>query len=136
LPDQPGGGSLPTLARVVYAQTAAVMVDGGLGIPETHVLLVAEDGRALETLAVAGAAHTRMSEAELEKIWPRTGFDALAARGVAVEDVETGDVGELRRRFPGSVSRSRVLMYSRRTFLTYATLLVVAIVAAFLLTRG
>jgi hypothetical protein len=127
--------ALPTLSRVVYAQTAAVMVDGGMGLPETHVLLVAADGRTLETLAVAGASHTRMSDAELEKIWPRSGFDRLAGRGVTIEDVETRDIAELSRRFPGSVSRSRVLMYSRRTFLVYVVLIALAIAAAYILTR-
>lgn len=135
LPDQPAE-DLPTLTRVVFARAAAVIVDSGLEVSETHVLLVGKDGRTLAPLAVAGAAHTRMSEAELEKLWPRAAFDQLAARGVLVEDVAARDVGELRRRFPGSVARSRVMMYSRRTYLTYVALVGTALVAAYLLTRG
>jgi hypothetical protein len=55
---------------------------------------------------------------------------------VLVEDMAARDVGELRRRFPGSVARSRVMMYSRRTYLTYVALVGTALVAAYLLTRG
>jgi hypothetical protein len=55
---------------------------------------------------------------------------------VLVEDVAARDVGELRRRFPGSVAQSRVLVCSRRTYLTCIALVGTALVAAYVLTRG
>lgn len=136
LPDQLPDDSLPTLARVVYAESAAVIPAGGLEVPETHVLLVSEEGRALAVVAVATVSYGGMSIVELEKVWPRVQFEDLRLRGVLVHEVKTGDVGELRKRFPGAVSRARVLSYSRRTFLTVGAALGVALVAMYLFTRG
>jgi hypothetical protein len=135
LPDQPADDAVPTLASVVYAATEAVLPNGG-GVPETHVLLVGDDGRALATVAVATVAYGGMSDVELENLWPRAQFEGLRARGVAIEQTETADLRALNEHLPGAVPHGRALLYSRRAFALFLGLLAVAIVVALIATRG
>ncbi len=135
LPDQPADDSIPTLASVLYAATEVVLPNGG-GVPETHVLLVGDDGRALASIAVATVAYGGMSDVELENVWPRAQFEALRVRGVTIEETETADLRALNAQLPGAVPRGRAVLYSRRAFALFLGLLAVAIVVALIATRG
>lgn len=128
LPDQEPGGR-QVLARIVRAESASYSADG-VRLPEVHLLLVSGDGRCLAVLGRAGYTMSDLPPESLDAMWPRAAFTALEDRGVLFEEVSTDDIGELERRFPGSVSLGRRALLSRTTYrVTFGICLVALIVA-------
>lgn len=131
LPDSPVPGR-PTLAAVVRAETF-IRTDSYTRLPESYLLLVATDGTRLATLAHVSLDLMSMQEADLERMWPARGFDALVARGVELRTEHSDDIGELEQRYPGTVSRLDRMTVSRRAWLVIYTLLGLMTVLAFLI---
>jgi len=77
-----------------------------------YLMLLDSTDRVLSVLGHSDPQYAAMSEDDLERVWPRSGFAALEARGVAVSNIDVQDIDELARRYPGSVSRSQLLTAS------------------------
>jgi hypothetical protein len=132
LPDSPVPGR-PVQATVLRASTTAR--NGITPYPEVHLLLVDDASRTLAALGRAGVEHGGMTRDDLERIWPRDGFAALERRGVLVEDVETRDLDELERRFPGAVPRRRMVYASSTAARIVVGLLGLGLVVSWLTSR-
>lgn len=109
LPTRPAPGA-KTLSRVVYVQTT-VRVRGNPHAV-TYLMLVDSDDRVLAVLGRTDPQYAAMSEGDLARVWPRSGFAALEARGVTVSSIDVKDIDELARRHPGSVTRSQLFAAS------------------------
>lgn len=135
LPDSPRMGR-PTLAAVVRAETY-VRTEGYVRFPETYLLLVADDGTRLATLAHVTSGMAGLTEEDLARIWPPEVFAPLAARGVPLHVEQTHDIDELERRYPGTVpSLDRWTASSRAWLVLYVLIGLMTALAFFVAWRS
>jgi hypothetical protein len=118
LPDQqPSSPDLPALTKVVLATAypSSMGTKPEAKMPFRVLFLQAADGSALATLMSASVMDvTYAAEEDLERIWPRSAFASLEARGVAFVEEGYDTFDALNRAHPRAATGIRVGLMSRR----------------------
>jgi hypothetical protein len=129
LPDQPRCDGVPVLTTVERAETWRTGARGVV-LPESYLLLVADDGVPLARLARVSTFDPDLySEKDVARLWPDSAFDPLLARGVVRRTTTYPDLAALQAARPGAVPLSRsVTLTGRQIALLWAAALAVLVV--------